>query len=126
MPDIEEILKATIQTKVIEAFNTTPEMIDKLVQAALSKEVDASGNCPSRYLSEREKMPYMDWLVGEEIRRAVTAIVRAHIEEHASAFKEKVKAAMESGDITESVSTVIAQILSEEYRWNVNLDIRKE
>ncbi len=59
--DIEKILRATIQTKVIEAFNTTPEVIEKLVEAAFTKEVDEYGQTPGRHVYG-VKMPWLDWL----------------------------------------------------------------
>jgi len=122
MNDIEAILKATIQTKVIEAFNSTPEMVEKLVAAALSKEVDEHGQRPG-YNSQR--MPYMEWLVGDEIRKAVCECIREYVAGHKNEISARVQAAMVSSDFVKPISETIAKVMSEEYRWNVELKIDK-
>ncbi len=122
--DIETILKTTIQTKVIEAFNQTPEMIEKLVTAALSKEVSEHGGPPSRY--DRTSMPYMDWLVGEEIRQAVHQAVKEYIATHKPQIAERVESVMQNTEFGKEVGTTISKILSEEWRWTVNLDIQRD
>lgn len=121
MTDIEALLKTTIQTKVIEAFNSTPEMVEKLVQAALEKEVNEHGSKPSGYGDK--KMPYMEWLVGEEIRRAVCACVREYVEGHNAEIKERVQAAMVSAEFMQPVAEVVANVLSTSYNWTIDLKI---
>lgn len=122
MNDIEALIKATIQTKVIEAFNTAPEVVEKLVQAALSKEVNEHGGKPDY---RDQKMPFLDYLVGEEIRNAVRSSVREYVAENKEAIVAKVRQAMESGDLTAPLSKAIGQILSEDFRWNVDLKIER-
>ena len=124
MTDIEEILKATIQTKVIEAFNEAPEAIEKLVQGALRKEVDQHGSKPSGRYGET-KMPYMDWLVGDEIRRAVSVEVREYVGSHKTDIAKKVQEAICSADFGPSLSSTVSDVLSKDYHWNVNLNINK-
>lgn len=76
MDNVELTIKTLIETQIIQALSNAPEeAIEKLVKAALSKPVDDNGN-------ERgygSKMPYIDYLVGSEIRdaarRAVSKIV---------------------------------------------------
>ena len=121
MNDIEDILKATIQTKVVEAFNTTPDMIDKLVEAAISKDVNEYGQKPDRY--GEKKMPYMEWLVGDEIRKAIKESVREYIESNSDEIGKKVSEALNSLDASKQMSSALSKILSEEYRWYVNLNI---
>jgi hypothetical protein len=122
--DIEALLKQTIQIKVVEAFNETPEMVEKLVQAALSKEVDQDGRSPSGYGSK--SMPYMEWLVGEEIRRAVQVCLKEYIAEHNEELKEKVDAAIKSSDFSTTLSNTLSRILSDEWRWNVDLKVSEK
>ena len=45
---ISELVRTTLEAKIIEAFKTTPEMIDDLVKACLSKEVNEYGVKPDR------------------------------------------------------------------------------
>lgn len=65
--EIEELVKTSIQTKIIQAFKETPEAIDMLVKSALNKEVDENG-CSPNALYSRKKMPYLEFLVGQMIR----------------------------------------------------------
>jgi hypothetical protein len=123
MTDIEAILKATIQAKVIEAFNTAPDVVEKLVEAALSKEVDQHGNKPD-YTSK--KMPYMEWLVGNEIRNAVCACVREYVEQNGDEIRARVKLAMESSDFIKPMADTIAEVLGKTYNWTVDLKIAKD
>ena len=120
--DIEEILRATIQTKVVEAFNTTPEVIDKLVEAALSKEVNSYGSKPSAYDS-RDKMPYMEWLVGEEIRKAVQQCVSDYVNANIETIKSRVQKSIMKADYGKSLADTVARVMSESYNWRVDFKI---
>ena len=122
--DIESILKATIQTKVVEAFNQTPEMIDKLVEAAMSKEVDEHGSKPSSYGCK--KMPYMEWLVGEEIRKAIAASVHEYVSQHNNEIREKVSDSIAKAEYGNALAETLTKILSDEWRWSVDLKVRED
>lgn len=126
MNDIEAILKATIQTKVIEAFNQTPDMIEKLVQGALSKDVNENGQPPSSSRYNEETMPYMDWLVGNEIRMAVHEVVRDHVATNKVQIREKVENAIGMSDFARPLGETIAKVLSEDWRWSVDLKIEED
>lgn len=118
--DIETMLKTAIQMKVVEAFNSTPDMVEKLVEAALSKEVDQFGGKPDYH---SKKMPYMEFLVGQEIRKAVTESVAEYVKTHKEQITERVRVAMESSDFAKPVSEKVAQIMSENYNWTIALNI---
>ena len=120
---IEQMLKTTIQTKVVEAFNSTPEMIDKLIEAALSKEVNSHGGKPDHY--DRIKMPYLEWLVGQEIRNAARGAVQEYIKEHGDVIKAKVKDAVRRSDIGDELTKVFGEAMTRDYNWTVNLDIKR-
>ena len=124
MNDIEALLKTTIQMKVVEAFNQAPEMIDKLVEAAISKEVDEHGGKPSGYGSK--KLPYMEWLVGEEIRKAITSAVKEYVQQNKEAIDARVKKAMEDADLVTPITKMLSTVMTCEYNWNINLDVKKE
>lgn len=122
--DIEAILKATIQTKVIEAFNKTPEMIDKLVEAAMSKEVNQYGVKPSGY--DDKKMPYMEWLVGEEIRKAIAESMREYVNNNKDVIRDRVAESIKNAEFGNTLADAVANIMSEEWRWSVSLDVKKD
>ena len=121
MNEIEALLKATIQTKVIEAFNTAPDVVEKLVEAALSKEVNEHGGKPDGFRDK--KMPYMEWLVGNEIRNAVHACVKEYVEHNGDEIRARVKTAMESSEFIKPMADVIGDVLSKTYNWTVDLKI---
>lgn len=120
--DIEEMVRATIQTKVIEAFNTAPEVVEKMVQAAFMKEVDQHGGRPDNW--SRQKMPRIEWLVGEEIRNAAAAAVREHMQEQRELVAAQVKEAIDGGKAGEAFSEVIARLMEDEFRWTFSVDMK--
>lgn len=122
--DIQEILNSAIKTKVVEAFNQTPDMIEKLVRAAFEKEVDQYGTKPTGYGAE--KMPWIDWLVGDEIRNAAQEAVKDYMAEHKEAVQAKVKSAIENGDFGNQIGDTIARIMADEYRWSFSIGQKPE
>lgn len=119
--DIEKLLRATIQTKVIEAFNTTPEVVEKMVEAAFHKEVDETGMPPGRNSWNSTKMPWIEWLVGQEIRNAAQAAVHEYMAENRKAVKAKVVAAIEAGDFGSQIGEKVAEMMAEDYRWSFQI-----
>jgi len=120
--DIESILKTTIQVKIIEAFNEAPDVIEKLVKAALSKNVDSSGN-PPRYGGGE---PFLDYLVGNEIRQAVKVAVATYVADHKATIDQKVADALATGDYGTAIGKAISAIMAEEWRWNFVIHTHKK
>src|SRR5688500_4542443 len=115
MNDIETLLKTTIQIKVVEAFNSAPQMVEKLVEAALSQEVNHHGGKPNGY--GEKGMPFMDFLVGNEIRNAMKACVSEYVETHKEEIRARVAQAIESSDFAQPLANSITEILSQRYNW---------
>lgn len=118
--DIETLLKAAIQTKVIEAFNTTPEMVEKMVRAAFEKKVGEQGMPSTGRYGEKE-MPFIDWLVGEEIRKAASEAVRDYMTQHREAVKAKVVDAMQKGDYGGAIGEQFAKVMEQEWNWSFHI-----
>ena len=124
MSDIAELIRASIQVKVVEAFNSTPELVEKLIAAALSKEVNPNtGQVPGYH---DKKVPYMEWLVGEEIRQAVRKCLHEYVEQHTEVIQDKVAAAIRGADFSETLAKTLGAVLTEAWRWNVDLRIQKD
>lgn len=119
--DVKALVQASIQTKIIEAFNETPEAIDQLVQAALKKEVDEHGNEP-RYNSNK-RMPYLEYLVGENIRnfatKAVLEAVRAREDDVCSAVKK----ALSTDDVVVAFAKSIVDATAK--NWAIDVIFRE-
>lgn len=125
--DIEALLKATIQTKVIEAFNTTPEMIEKLIQAAFEKPVNEYGLTPdTRGFIRDKEMPWIEWLVGNEIRLAAQAAIKEYMADSKTDVKAKVKAAISSGSFGDKIGETIADLMAEDYRWSFSVEKNRD
>lgn len=121
--EIEALVKATIQARIIEALNSTPEAVEKLVACALKKEVNESGGEPRSY--GEKKIPYLDWLVGEELRRATRAVISDYMAEHKDAIREKVHLALAATDFGAPLAARVAEVLGEDYNWTISLDLTK-
>lgn len=119
--DIEKLLKTTIQAKVVEAFNAAPEVIEKLVLAAFAKPVNEYGAPPSGY--HDKKMPYLEWLVGDEIRKAARDCVVAYMQEHREQIHAKIREALQSADLVAPIAAQLEAALSATGSWTVNLTV---
>ena len=83
---LQDMIKTTIQAQVVMALNSVPEAIDALVKAALSKPVDEKTGGIGGY---GEKVPYLDYIVGEQIRFAAREAVRKVLSEHVSMIEDQ-------------------------------------
>lgn len=119
--DIEKLLKTTIQAKVVEAFNAAPEVIEKLIQAAFAKPVNEQGCQPSGY--HDRKMPYLEWLVGDEIRKAARECVASYIQEHREQIHAKIREALQSADLVAPIAAQLEAALGATGSWTVNLTV---
>ncbi|NDE06904.1 MAG: hypothetical protein EBZ89_05880 [Chloroflexi bacterium] len=73
-----------------EAFRSTPEMIDDLVKACLSREVTEYGGKPDYH--DRTKMPYLSFLAQSAVQTVAREAVNEYIQTMAPAIKQQVKA----------------------------------
>lgn len=122
--DIEALIKTTIQTKVIEAFNQAPEMVEKMIEAAFSKEVNQHGGKPDAWASD--KMPWLEWLVGEQIRRAAQDVMKEYIQSNKHLIEDKVKRAVVGADFGVQIGGALGQVLAQDYNWTVELKVEKQ
>ncbi len=116
--EVEAMVKTTIQAKIVQAFRDTPEAIDKLVEAALSKNVDEHGMKPDRY--GRAEMPYLEWLVGDTIRHVARGAVVETIKAREPEIREAVVRAVSSDAIVDGLMKKILGTLDQDYKINVN------
>ncbi|MCP5007865.1 MAG: hypothetical protein GY941_28605 [Planctomycetes bacterium] len=125
--DIEALLKASIQTKVIEALNSTPDMIEKLVEAAFHKPVNEHGEKPDRGgWGNETKMPYLEWLIGNEIRNAACSIVREYVADHQETIRKKIHEAIEGGDFASPIIKFFDKSMQDDFRWTFDMNLIKD
>jgi len=120
---IEALLKTTIQAKVIEAFNTTPEMVEKLIAAAFNKPVsENTGHPKTSHEYGVKEVSYLDWLVGHELRNAAREAVREYMVEHNAAVKAKVVAAIQAGEFGSKIGERVAEMMEQDWRWSFSIE----
>lgn len=119
---IEEMVRASIEMKILEAFKADEsELIDQLVQAALRKEVNEHGSEPN--YNSRQRMPFLEYLVGETIRNAATSCIRKLVDERMPEIEESIKRQMENADWASAFVKVATKVMEDSYRMNVTFSV---
>ena len=112
---LEVVVKTLIETQVIKALNEAPEAIDKLVKAALAKPVDQHGDSKGFHANT----PYLEWLVGEEIRRAARSAVQKVVQEHAATIEAHVRTNLSSEAIASAITQAVLGAAAQDWQINV-------
>lgn len=120
--NINELIKSIIETQIIQALNSAPDAIEKLVKAALSRPVDRAG----KFDGYGDKMPYLDYMVGEEIRRAAEAAVRKVVAESAGKIEDLVRNGLTSDSVVAAVTKSFVDAAAQEWRINVKFEAEKQ
>ncbi len=125
---LETTIKTLLEAQIIQALNSAPEAIEKLVKAALSKNVDASGNFEGshHYSSYKGTMPYLDWMVGNEIRDAARRAASKVIQERMPDIEAEVRKGLSSESIVAAVTKSLVGTAEQEWRINVSFEAEKE
>lgn len=121
--DIQNLIKATIEANVVQALNTIPEAIDKLVKAALEKPVDKNGRNDG-WSSDR--MPYLDWLAGEEIRSAARSAVRKVIQERTENIEQAIRNNLTQDSIVSAITRSLIGATEQDWRIDVTFAADKD
>ena len=119
--DISELVRTSIETKILKAFRDTPDMIDELVKAAITGEVNEHGGKPS--YNDKRTMPYLTYLAESTIRGIAANAVREYFASNADAIKAKVQQHMEGDQFAIAVGESIAAIASQEWRFDVDFKV---
>lgn len=125
---IDVTIKTLIETQVIQALNSAPEAIEKLVKAALSKPVDRNGNDEgSRNFSYGgEKMPYLDWMVGQEVRDAARTAAATVIKEMMPNIEAEVRKGLSAESVVAAVTKSLIGTADQEWRISVKFEAEKD
>ncbi len=125
MDNIKALIETTLKAEIAKALNQAPEAIEKLVQAALSQPVYSNGEIESRGYSPGNKMPYLDWLVGSEIRRATEGAVRDAVAACEPSIKAEVAKRLNAENVVDAFTEQILGTVKEDWRLNVNFTQRE-
>lgn len=120
-PKIADMVQAMIMTEVVKSLNNAPDAVEKLVQAALTKPVGTDG----KFDGYGTKMPYLDYLVGQEIRMATQGAVRAVIQERIPLIQEMIRKGLAAESLVDAVTKAVVGSASQEWRIDVSFKADK-
>lgn len=124
MDNVSDVVKAAIQTQIIAAFNQAPELVEKLVKAALAKPVDSISGSEQGYHGSR--VPYIDYLVGDEIRTATRKAVQTVVAEHAATIEACVREGLNAQSVTEAISKAVIGAATQGWGVTVKFEAEKD
>jgi len=100
---IEPIIQANITTAIAQALGGSANVMEKAISTILATKVDSEGK-PSNYSHPSHKT-WLDWAIGDAIRKAARAAIESNIETLQGALKEQMVA-----QLTKKNSPLIKQI----------------
>jgi len=125
--DFEELAKQVVAVKVTEALAAgSQEAVQKLVLAALTKQVNPSnGQEPRHYES---KVSCVEYVAGDLIRAATKEVLAERVEEMKPAIKKMVEAELKRN--TKSIASALVDAYAAEakhgYRLSVALQFNRD
>lgn len=123
--DVKAVIETTLKAEIVKALNAAPDAIEKLVTAAISAEVgDRSGNMKPEYYEK--KVPYLDFLIGEEVRRAAESAVKEVFASRAEEIKAAVKKRFSADDIVDGFARHLIEVGNQDWRIDVKFKSDKD
>lgn len=120
---IAPIIQANITAAIAQALGSSGQVLEKAISTILATQVDAEGK-PSNYSHHTHKT-WLDWAIGDAIRRAA----KAAIEENVATLQDALKQQMVA-QLTKKNSPLIKQIAEglatgafspDAIRWRLNI-----
>lgn len=119
--DTKAIIEASLKAEIIKAFNNAPEAIDKMLSAILNKECYENGSFEKGSYTpyDAKKLPYIDWLVGQEVRRVAELAVREIVADNKDKIRASVAQRMSADDLVDAFAKHLIQSADQNWRINV-------
>jgi len=118
---IKAMIETALKTEIVKALNNAPDAIEKLVTAAISQQVDKhTGSSDRGYYGD--KVPYLDFLIGCEIRRAATEAVSEVFATKKEDIKARIKERFSSDDIVDSFASALVKTSQESWQIKVSFE----
>lgn len=120
---IQPIIQANITAAIAQALGGSANVLEKAISTILSTQVDGEGK-PSSY-SHHSHRSWLDWAVGDAIRKAARAAIEEQIGTLQAALKEQMVA-----QLTKKNSPLIKQIAEglaagafspEAFKWRLTI-----
>lgn len=124
---IEPIIKAEITKAIVEAMGPRAQLLQNAIAGLLNMKVDEKGS-PSSYGSSR---PWIDWMIGSQIRNAAEEAIKQHIAEHGDQLKKQLAAELQKRNsplvrqLIEGMVGAMTHPDALKWRLNVTFDERR-
>lgn len=106
--DFGALTKQIIAEKVTEGLFNHEKIVQGIVVEALSMKVDTNGN-PTRYHDDRA-VNWLEWLTKDVIRKAVTTVVQARVEQMQPQLEKAVEKALRESS-SEAAKVLVADFV---------------
>lgn len=121
---VKAIVQTQLEALILQAFNSAPDAIDKLIKAALTDhKVDRNGN-ESRYGSG--DFTYLEYLVGDTIRRAARGAVEKVVKERQPEIEAAMRKAINESDFASEATKSLLNMLVGDEAWRCRVEIMPE
>jgi hypothetical protein len=117
---IEPIIQAEITKAIVEAMGPKQAVMQSAIATILSMSVDSDGK-PTSYNGR----PWIDWVIGKEIRAAATEAITSHLATHADVIKKQL-----ATELAKKNSPLVKQLIEgmvgamthpDALRWRLNV-----
>lgn len=121
MSDMNTVIENTVKAAVIGALSQTKDdILSKLVEQLLSKEVNQNGGTNFNYNDKRLK--YIDYLFQDGLNRIIADGVREYIKDNEETLKTAVKEKLsDKGGFVDSLVSGINETMEADWKLNVNI-----
>ena len=96
--EMDDMVRASIEMKIIEAFKSTPELIEDLVKTSLKQDVNEYGGEPGY---NDKKIPYLTFLARSAVQQVAREAVGEFFSEHNDKLKELVHEELNKGNVVD-------------------------
>jgi hypothetical protein len=118
-PTVKDMVRTVLEAHIVTALKETPEALDTLVKAALSREVDSRNGSFEGYGT---KVPYLDYIAGETIRTATSQAVRKVVQEMQPEIEAEVRKILTSEQVVQAFTKCIIGSTDQDYKISVSFE----
>ena len=120
---VEPIIRAEIEAAIVAQLNNVPDLVAKLVQAAMADKVDENGR-KGRYSSD-DKYLFIDILCRNAIQNAAREAMKQYITDHSAELQDEIRKQIEkqkSGLAKAFVESLVGAV-KVDWRFNVGIGL---
>ena len=120
---VEPIVRAEIEAAIVAQLNNVPDLVAKLVQAAMADKVDENGR-KGRYSSD-DKYLFIDILCRNAIQNAAREAMKQYITDHSAELQDEIRKQIEkqkSGLAKAFVESLVGAV-KVDWRFNVGIGL---